>query len=475
MNSNDTDKTALDLWRRLTDPESEIMVLMSVLEDVGDVPRFYPMVADLPDEAFSRPKHRRLWQAIKAVAATGESPTFMAVFNYLKTQGPEAVDAVGGAAGIAGLGDNVFRISDPTPAARALVEKMGLRLYWRRVRDLMTLIEESEELAVVREAALRILSETDSQAFKGGTLDPMEVTREAIRELEAEFAGDIVGIPSGLEALDEILRGGGWMRGQTVYIGARPSRGKTSLLLKFADTAAQAGKRVLFFSLEMPGREIQKRRLLAQARINVATVRRGLYSVDAAVAAISRAVGELVARPLFLTDNDEWNVTQIRAEAMREKTLRGLDLVVIDYLGYIEPPPGRTSIYEKTTMNSKALHFMSLALDVPVIAGVQLNRATEGGGGGKNAKARKPQLSDFRDSGSIEQDADIAIFIHQEGEANAIQSGPVELIVAKQRNGPTGTVDVNFIGEYATFTDLPTDSRAADDVDRAQEIGGNID
>lgn len=424
---------------------AELVLLRSCLEDYSTNGSAFAAVADLPVAAFYNPVHGTIWRAARAAAAAGRRVDLEAVREQLAAAGD--LNRVGGLAFLATFTDGVPRSSDPAAVAARLRDLAALRAVAAGLDRALVGIGEGAPLADTREAVYRAVVDGEALAQAGGTLDPADVTREALGELEAEIMGTAVGIPTGLVDLDGVLRGGGWQRGQTVYIGARPSRGKTALLTQAAEAALRAGRRVLFVSLEMPGREIQKRRLLAAAGVSIERARRASQPArEAAVGALARAFESVARDGLRLTDCGARTVGAIRAECFRERAARGLDLVVVDYLGYISNPRQKASLYERTTENSNALHALALDLDVPVLVGVQLNRASEGHG-----QPRRPSLADFRDSGAIEQDADLALLVHQEGAVNAIQDGPAELILAKQRNGWTGTVNVRFDSSRVRF------------------------
>lgn len=427
------------------DLTAERVLLRTVLEDYSDAGTAFHVVADLPPSAFYDPAHRLLWRAARAAAEAGRRVDVEAVRERLEAAGE--LEQAGGLRFLGTFADGVPRTGDVAAVGARLRELAALRGVAAALDHALVGVRSGASLADTREAVYRGVAEAERLADAGGTLEPGHVTREALDELEAEIMGQAVGLPTGVPDLDARLRGGGLLRGQLVYIGARPSRGKTALLTQVAEAASRAGRRVLFVSLEMPGREIQKRRLLAAAGVSVELVRRAPQAErEAAVGALARAFAGVARDSIRLTDNGARTVAAIRAECFRERAARGLDLVVVDYLGYITNPRQRASLYERTTENSNALHALAVGLDVPVVVGVQLNRSSEAHG-----QPRRPSLADFRDSGAVEQDADLAILIHQEGATGAIQAGPAELILAKNRSGWTGPIGVHFDADRVRF------------------------
>jgi len=260
------------------------------------------------------------------------------------------------------------------------------------------------------------------------------------------------GVKSGYKELDSLLAG--FQKSDLIIIAARPSMGKTSLALDIARQAAVNHKTpVGIFSLEMSSQQLVDRMLAAQSYVNAWKLRTGKLSTDEEFDKLQAALSVLSEAPIYIDDKSSSNVLQMRAIARRLKHEKGLGLIIVDYLQLIMPTQGRSndSMVQQVTEISRALKGMARELDVPVIALSQLSRAVE-------QRRGRPRLSDLRDSGSIEQDADVVMFIHREDKMNKDSSDNrpniAEILVEKHRNGPVGKVELYFDEQKATFLSI---------------------
>jgi len=260
-------------------------------------------------------------------------------------------------------------------------------------------------------------------------------------------SGSITGIPTGYADLDEHLAG--LQPSNLIVVGARPSMGKTAFALGLAAHAAMNGEQVLFFSLEMSHLEIAQRVLSAEARVNASHMRSGRLA-EQDFKKISQAVGRLSDASLHIDDNPNVTIMDIRAKARRIKARMGLSLVVVDYLQLMTGRHNAESRQVEISEISRGLKILARELNIPVIALSQLSRNLEA----RNDK--RPMLSDLRESGAIEQDADVVMFIYRDEiyHQDSSERGTAEIIVAKHRNGPTGVVELSFIGDYARFVNI---------------------
>ena len=261
---------------------------------------------------------------------------------------------------------------------------------------------------------------------------------------------ELRGIPTGFRELDNLLAG--FQKSDLVILAARPSMGKTSLALDIArQTAINHGTPVCIFSLEMSSQQLVDRMLAAQAQVSAWHLRTGRLSSDSDFDKIRDSLDKLSAAPIYIDDQAGNNILKMRSVARRLKSEKGLGLVVVDYLQLMVPTGARASdsLVQQVTEISRSLKHMARELDVPVLALSQLNRAVEQRGG-------KPRLSDLRDSGSIEQDADVVMFIHREDKYKEDSARPniAEILVEKHRNGPVGKVELYFDDKKATFVSL---------------------
>jgi replicative DNA helicase len=280
--------------------------------------------------------------------------------------------------------------------------------------------------------------------------------------------GELTGVPTGFKDLDEIT--GGLQAGELVVIGARPSMGKTALAMTIARNAAvDHGKKVAVFSLEMTTLSLTLRLLSAEARVDLSTLRKGYISAHA-MQELTRAGGVLHRADLSIDDSGSLSILEIKAKSRRLAASEGLDLVVVDYLQLANAGSGWRGERKDLEIGevSKGLKQLAKELKIPVIALSQLNRGPEQ----RDPDKRRPNMGDLRESGAIEQDADVIGFIYRDVVYNRDTPDPAlaELIIAKQRNGPTGTIHLNFDGRFARFT-----SRSERDEGTPPRRGGGDD
>jgi replicative DNA helicase len=277
-----------------------------------------------------------------------------------------------------------------------------------------------------------------------------EIMPGALDEIEAigSRGGVLTGVPTGFADLDSLTNG--LHPGQMIVIAARPAVGKSTLALDFARAAAiKHGMATVVFSLEMGRNEITMRLLSAEARVPMHTMRTGQMNDDD-WARLARRMSEVADAPLFIDDSPNMSLMEIRAKCRRLKQRHNLKFVIIDYLQLMSSPKRVESRQQEVSEMSRSLKLLAKELEVPLIALSQLNRGPE------QRTDKKPLLSDLRESGSIEQDADVVILLHREDayEKESPRAGEADLIVAKHRNGPTATVTVAFQGHYSRFVDM---------------------
>ncbi|MBQ1081797.1 MULTISPECIES: replicative DNA helicase [unclassified Nocardiopsis] len=272
----------------------------------------------------------------------------------------------------------------------------------------------------------------------------------ALDEIEAIGANDgsMTGVPTGFADFDALTNG--LHPGQMVIIAARPAVGKSTLALDFARAASIKNEMAsVFFSLEMGRNEIVMRLLSAEARVPLHTMRSGLMTDDD-WARLARRMGEVASAPLFIDDSPNMSMMEIRAKCRRLKQQHDLKLVIVDYLQLMSSPGRVESRQQEVSEMSRSLKLLAKELEVPVVALSQLNRGPE------QRTDKRPQVSDLRESGSIEQDADMVILLYREDvhDKESPRAGEADIIVAKHRNGPTADVTVAFQGHYSRFVDM---------------------
>ena len=399
---------------------------------------------------FYIPKHELIFDAILSLYSHGEPTDVIAVTDELTKTG--LLSRAGGA-------DYLHTLTSIVPTAANAGFYGGIvseRALLRRLVEAGTRIVqmgyqgEGEVLDLVNNAQAEIYSVTGSETAED-YVPLTEAVNTAMDEIEAASHkdGSMTGVPPGFAELDELTNG--FHPGQMIIVAARPALGKSTLALDFARSAAIAHNMpAIFFSLEMGRSEIAMRLLSAESSVPLQNMRKG--TVDARDwTTIAQVRGRINDAPLYLDDSPNMTLVEIRAKCRRLKQRVGLKLVVIDYLQLMTSGKRVESRQQEVSEFSRALKLLAKELQVPVIALSQLNRGPE------QRADKLPAISDLRESGSIEQDADMVILLHRESayEKDNPRAGEADLIVAKHRNGPTRTVTVGFHGHFSRFADMP--------------------
>jgi replicative DNA helicase len=291
-----------------------------------------------------------------------------------------------------------------------------------------------------------------SQNAKDDYVGLSDSLEDAIREIESaqNRGGDMTGIPTGFTDLDAYTHG--LHPGQLIIVAARPAVGKSTFALDIARHAAVKHKKAtIFFSLEMGRAEIAMRMLSAESSIYLQSMRKGTVT-EADWAKLASVRGSINDAPLFIDDSPNMSLVEIRAKCRRLAQQVDLKMVVIDYIQLMSSGKKVESRQQEVSEFSRALKLLAKELQIPVVALSQLNRQAE------QSKDKRPEISHLRESGSLEQDADVVVLLHREGiyERDHPRAGEADIILAKQRNGPTGTVVVAFHGQYSRFVNMPS-------------------
>ncbi len=403
-------------------------------------------VADLVTEAdFYRDEHRRIYRQITKLIDQGWPADVVTVFESLEKNGE--VEQTGGLTYLAEIANNTPSAANIRRYAEIVAERAMMRGLQRIAAELQTACTRPDGRAPVEIAAmveaemLRLLDRTDG--------DPVPLYRamhEVLADVDARRnrGGEFAGLTTGFRGLDEMT--GGLEPGQLVIVAARPSVGKTIFGCNVATAAAMAGTPTLFFTLEMTRREIGSRILAARSGVTVQTMRSGT-SAREDWDAMGNSIAAAGNWPMHIDDRPAITVPYVRAKARRIQRTAGLGLIVIDYLQLMRGT-GDTRAQEVGSV-SRGLKALAKELNVPVIALAQLNRATE------SRPDRRPTLADLRDSGEIEQDADIVIMLHRESfQREAPEwANLAEMLIRKNRNGPTGDCLLAINGALMRFSD----------------------
>lgn len=427
--------------------EAERSVLGAMLQDGNAVMQ---AAESLTADDFYQPQHREIFDCMLKLYREQSPVDLITVDSELSRRG--TLEGVGGTAYLIELSQYVPTTANVKAYIALVSEKSTLR----------KLIKASQEISQECYSQQNPLQETLGHAEKaifdivmnrssGESLVPVkEVLYNTYAQIEelSKLKGRVSGVPTGFTALDNLLTG--MHGGEMIVLGARPSMGKTSLAMNIAAYAAlNAGKSVAVFTLEMPREQIVMRVLCSDARVDMQKVRQGTLSGDDWMR-LAKSIGPMANSPLYIDDTAGITPSQLRSRCRRLMMDKGLDLVVVDYLGLMHSDTKSESRQLEVSEISRSLKAIALELKVPILACAQLSRAP-------TARVdKRPALSDLRDSGSIEQDADVVMFIHREGyyDPNAEEKNIGEIILSKQRNGPLGTIKVAWLSEYATYANL---------------------
>ena len=435
--------------------EAEVSVLGAILIDNRALNRALEWVKS---EDFYRGAHRLVFQAMIDLADRSEPIDVITLTEMIQSRGQ--TEEAGGQSAVVALVDSVPTSANVENYARIVREKAILRRLIEAGNDIVASgLEGADDVDAIVDAAQRRIFEVAERRVRGQMLSTRDLVRSSFKIIDQlqERKSLVTGVPSSYTDLDKLT--GGFQPSDLIILAARPSMGKTSLALNIAQRAAiDHGKIVAVFSLEMSANQLVMRMLCSEARVDATRVRSGFLTRED-WGRLPVAAGKISEAPMFIDDTASLTVTELKAKSRRLKNDRGLDLVIVDYLQLMQ---GRRDAERRDLEISeitRALKGLAKELDVPVMALSQLRRAVEDRPGKK-----RPQLSDLRESGAIEQDADVVIFIHreemyrrgsEEPDAKAAE-GIAEIIIGKQRNGPVGDVKLAFLKQYATFENLAT-------------------
>ncbi|MCK4772622.1 MAG: replicative DNA helicase [Candidatus Latescibacteria bacterium] len=404
----------------------------------------------LDETCFYRDSNRRVFDSIIALYQKGEPADLVTVREELKSAGN--LEAAGGEIYLTELLDEVATTANVEHYARIVLESAIKRKLINAltgvVGDAYDTGEEAVDLLDRAEQTIFGLSERRLRTGARTLEEVLHTTFELIEKAH-QRKGGLSGVPTGFSLLDEKLAG--LQPSDLIIIAGRPSMGKTAFALNVARNAAVEGEiPVAFFSIEMSAHQLAQRMLCSEARLDIHAVRTGrLPPTD--WQKLSMSVGRLAEAKVYIDDSASLSVLEFRAKARRLKAEHDIGLVIVDYLQLMTGPRAESRQIE-ITMISRALKALAKELAIPVVALSQLSRAVETRGGN-----RRPQLSDLRESGALEQDADVVLFMYREEYYQRDKPevhGQAELIIGKQRNGPIGVVPLMFHSEYARFDNL---------------------
>lgn len=402
-------------------------------------------------ESFYADKNREVYQAVFEIFTKGDPIDLLSVSTRLK--GKKQLERIGGATYLAELIESVPAAGNAVYYATEVQNKAMLRGLIHAGDEISELgFSNPENIDATLDQAEKKVYEVTNQTTVQKFITIGSAISEAWERFEhlSENQDDIRGVPTGFTALDNILAG--LQKSDLIILAARPSVGKTTFALDVARNAAiQHKKSVGIFSLEMSSQQLVDRMLASEAGVDSWKLRTGRLKSDQEFEAVQAAMGRLSEASIHIDDQPGTNILKMRSSARRLHNEHGLDLLVVDYLQLMSPTNTRASdsMVQQVTEISRSLKILARELNIPVLALSQLSRAVEQRGG-------KPRLSDLRDSGSIEQDADVVMFIHRDDKINKESDRPniAEILVEKHRNGPVGMAELYFDSKHVRYLNL---------------------
>ncbi len=398
---------------------------------------------------FFRDAHRRIFDKMVGLSERGQAIDFVTLKDELARAGD--LEEVGGPAYVASLVDGVPRSANVEYYARIVKEKATLRNLIHSANRIVAEAYDAEQDAdLLLDEAEKAIFEIADDRIRAGFVPLRDLVQSSFATIEQlqEHKGLVTGVPTGFTDLDEITSG--LQRSDLVIVAARPSMGKTSFVMNVAQhVGVHAGMTVGIFSLEMSKEQLFLRMLTSEARIDAHRFRGGFLN-ERDYGRLSQTLGTLAEAKVFIDDSASIGVLEMRAKARRLAAEHGLHLLIIDYLQLMQGRGRFDNRQQELASISRSLKGLAKELNVPIVALSQLSRAPE-------ARAdRHPQLSDLRESGALEQDADVVLFIYRaemydREETAPEDEGVAEIIVGKQRNGPTGSIRLTFIKEFTRF------------------------
>ena len=403
----------------------------------------------LDDSAFYKDAHRKIFATLLVLYKANVPVDLVTVTDELKKRG--VLDEVGGPSYLAMLTSVVPTAANAEHYCRIVKQKSILRELIRATTHIASdCYEEANEPDALLDKAESLIFAIASKKLKRDAVAMKDIIKSSIEMIDTLYQrkGMITGLPTGFVELDQQLAG--LQPADLIVVAGRPAMGKSSLSLCIAEHVALGQKAgVALFSLEMSKENLVQRMLCSHARINAHNVRSGMLSTSD-WPNLTKAAGKLSDAPIFVDDSPGVSVLELRAKARRLKSRHDISLVILDYLQLMDESSMAENRQQEISIISRSLKALARELNVPIIAVSQLSRAPE------RRESFRPRLSDLRESGAIEQDADVVLMLFREDYYNPTEENKViaEVIIAKQRNGPTGTVKLAFINEYTRFETL---------------------
>jgi replicative DNA helicase len=459
-----TDVRQIDFGRvppQAVDMEASVLGALMLEKDA------FSIVSEiLKPECFYKETHEKIYRAIVNLSTNDEPVDMLTVIEQMQKEG--TLEDVGGPAFISSLTTNLASSAHLHYHAKIIAQKYLSRELIRVATDIQTkAFDEKIDVDDLLQEAEGSIFEVSQHNMKRDVVAVGNVLREAMDRIEkaAKMAGGMSGLPSGFHKLDNYTSG--WQKSTLVVVAARPAMGKTAFVLSMAkNIAVDQGKACAMFSLEMSNVELVNRLISNVAQVDSKKIKNGQLEQHE-WQSLDRAIARLHKAPLFVDDTPSLSILELRTKARRLKKDHDIQLIIIDYLQLMNAQ-GMSffSREQEVSLISRSLKGLAKELDIPIIALSQLNRGVENRGASNAIEGKKPQLSDLRESGAIEQDADMVCFIHRP-EYYKITEDPstgkdlrnlAQIIIAKHRSGGTGEVDLKFRGQYTQFLNEEDDT-----------------
>jgi len=428
--------------------EAEQSVLGGILIENEAINRVMEI---LDADDFYRDGHRKIFNALINLSERDEPADLITLTNELRKI--DQLDSIGGASYLASLIDSVPTAANIEYYAKIVKEKSILRKLIQTSTEIITQsYEDRGDVEVFLDEAERAIFDISEKRVRPSFFSIRDVVKESFKTIERLFQKKelVTGVPSGFKELDRMTAG--FQPSDLIIIAGRPSMGKTAFCLNVAQYAAVGNKiPVAVFSLEMSKEQLVIRMLCSEAHVEGTRLRTGFLN-ESDWPKLTIAAGNLSEAPIYIDDSAALSVLELRAKARRLKSERGLGMLIIDYLQLMKGRARVESRQQEISEISRSLKALAKELNIPVIAVSQLSRKTE------ERTGNRPQLSDLRESGAIEQDADLILFIYRDEVYNRSEDNPnrgkAEVVIGKQRNGPIGKIELVFLDKFTTFKDL---------------------
>jgi len=426
--------------------DAEESVLGGVLLDMHALDR---VVEVMGADDFYRGSHRKIFRAMLTLSEKGEPIDLITLADTLKARGE--LQEIGGATYLAELADKVPSAANIVHYARIVREKAVLRSLINVCSEIVTRCYNGEEdIERFLDEAERLIFDVSEKRIRPSFFKMGDMIMDTIKLVEKLYERKelVTGVPTGFLDLDRMTAG--LQPSDLIIVAARPSVGKTAFVLNIAQyVTLHANTAVGIFSMEMAKEQLVLRMLCSEARVDNAKVRTG-YLGERDFPRLAMAAGRLAEAPIYIDDTPAQNVLELRAKTRRLKREANIGLVIIDYLQLMRGLDAQENRTQELSEISRSLKSLAKELNIPVVALSQLNRQVE------QRADKRPVMSDIRESGSIEQDADVIMFIYRDEvyKPDSQDEGVAEIIIGKQRNGPTGTVRLAFRKEYTRFDNL---------------------